>query len=44
MTRASDLFTPEEILEVKEFINLFDGGILTRVWDKDGILIYENIA
>lgn len=39
---AKDLFPDEkERRQVKEWLDMFKGK-LVRVWDKDGVLVYEN--
>lgn len=39
--KASELFTSEEIVEVKEFVDFFN-GTLTRVVDESGKVLFES--
>lgn len=40
--KASDIFTKEEIEEIKPFVDMFKGTIV-KVWDKDGVIFDKYV-
>lgn len=40
--KASEIFTKEEIAQIKPFIDMFKGTIV-KVWDKDGIIFDRTL-